>query len=59
MVILQYYACRCYSKHKLGIYLYRIFKYYISMNENAQIGVFFSTFYDFLTEAHVGCRKGC
>ncbi len=25
-------ACRCYSIHGLGIYMYRIFKYYISMN---------------------------
>ncbi len=35
MVILYYYACRCYSKHKLGIYMYRIFKYYISVNTPA------------------------
>jgi hypothetical protein len=29
---IDHYACRCYSIHGLGIYMYRIFKYYISMN---------------------------
>jgi hypothetical protein len=33
--MLEYYAYRCYSIHGLRIYMYRIFKYYISMNTPA------------------------